>query len=87
MNRVLFLMYEAYRDNNRWFHFPPIQLCGMCGNYNHNASDDNLMPNKKPAKDVIELGNSWKSDGDSDPGSVAFNHCRRLPITSHSLED
>ncbi|XP_073330761.1 zonadhesin, like [Pagrus major] len=44
------------------------KLCGMCGNYNHNSSDDNLMPNKKPAKDVIVLGNSWKSDGDSDPG-------------------
>ncbi|XP_037615491.1 zonadhesin, like [Sebastes umbrosus] len=44
------------------------KLCGMCGNYNHNSSDDDLMPNKKPAKDVIELGNSWKSDGDSDPG-------------------
>lgn len=48
-------------------------MCGMCGNYNHNSSDDNLMPNKKPAKDVIELGNSWKSDGDSDPGSVHYN--------------
>ncbi|XP_047450650.1 IgGFc-binding protein-like isoform X2 [Mugil cephalus] len=44
------------------------KLCGMCGNYNNNSSDDNLMPNKKPAKDEIELGNSWKSDGDSDPG-------------------
>ncbi|KAM9718275.1 zonadhesin, like isoform 2-T2 [Menidia menidia] len=44
------------------------KLCGMCGNYNHNSSDDNLMPNKRPAKDVIELGNSWKSEGDSDPG-------------------
>ncbi|XP_055358421.1 zonadhesin, like [Betta splendens] len=44
------------------------KLCGMCGNYNHNTSDDNLMPNKKPAEDVIELGNSWKSEGDSDPG-------------------
>ncbi|KAM4564936.1 zonadhesin, like [Fundulus diaphanus] len=44
------------------------KVCGMCGNYNHNSSDDNLMPNKKPAKDVVELGNSWKSEGDSDPG-------------------
>ncbi|KAM8881606.1 zonadhesin, like [Synchiropus picturatus] len=43
-------------------------LCGMCGNYNQNSSDDNLMPNKKPTDDVIELGNSWKSEGDSDPG-------------------
>ncbi|TNM93378.1 hypothetical protein fugu_001554 [Takifugu bimaculatus] len=44
------------------------KLCGMCGNYNHNSSDDNLKPNKQPAKDAIELGNSWKSEGDSDPG-------------------
>uniref|UniRef100_UPI000D306A88 zonadhesin-like n=1 Tax=Maylandia zebra TaxID=106582 RepID=UPI000D306A88 len=44
------------------------KVCGMCGNYNQNPSDDNLMPNKKPAKDDIELGNSWKSNGDSDPG-------------------
>lgn len=45
----------------------------MCGNYNQNSSDDNLMPNKKPAKDAIELGNSWKSEGDSDPGSVGYS--------------
>ncbi|XP_024117279.1 zonadhesin-like, partial [Oryzias melastigma] len=44
------------------------KLCGMCGNYNHDSSDDNLKPDKQPAKDVIELGNSWKSEGDSDPG-------------------
>nr|XP_046237582.1 zonadhesin, like [Scatophagus argus] len=44
------------------------KLCGMCGNYNHDSSDDNLKPDMTPAKDVIELGNSWKSDGDSDPG-------------------
>lgn len=31
------------------------------------------MPNKQPAKDVIELGNSWKADGDSDSGSVCHN--------------
>lgn len=31
------------------------------------------MPDKQPAKDVIELGNSWKADGDSDPGSVCHN--------------
>lgn len=46
----------------------------MCGNYNHNSSDDNLMSNKKPTNDVIELGNSWKSDGDSDAGSVGYSH-------------
>ncbi|XP_041925418.1 zonadhesin, like [Alosa sapidissima] len=44
------------------------KVCGMCGNYNGKPSDDNLMPDGRPAKDVIELGNSWKSEGDSDPG-------------------
>ncbi|XP_008303994.1 zonadhesin, like, partial [Stegastes partitus] len=44
------------------------KVCGMCGNYNHDLSDDDLKPDGKPAKDVIELGNSWKSEGDSDPG-------------------
>ncbi|XP_051569103.1 IgGFc-binding protein-like [Myxocyprinus asiaticus] len=44
------------------------KVCGMCGNYNSDSSDDNLMPNGKPAKDVIELGDSWKAEGDSDPG-------------------
>ncbi|XP_078792823.1 zonadhesin, like isoform X2 [Oryzias latipes] len=49
------------------------KLCGMCGNYNHDSTDDNLKPDKQPAKDVIELGNSWKSEGDSDPGCQPDN--------------
>ncbi|XP_028851976.1 zonadhesin, like [Denticeps clupeoides] len=44
------------------------KVCGMCGNYNQNPADDNLMPDGRPAKDAIELGNSWKAEGDSDPG-------------------
>ncbi|XP_036843242.1 IgGFc-binding protein isoform X8 [Oncorhynchus mykiss] len=44
------------------------KVCGMCGNFNMNTSDDNLKPDGNPAKDVMELGNSWKSEGDSDPG-------------------
>lgn len=57
----------------------------MCGNYNHNSSDDNLKPDKQPAKDVIELGNSWKSVGDSDEGSVQlytniYNRSTQLKI-------
>ncbi|MFT7810023.1 zonadhesin-like [Arapaima gigas] len=44
------------------------KVCGMCGNYNDNPSDDNLMPSGKPATNVTELGNSWKAEGDSDPG-------------------
>lgn len=73
-NKVQWALLEIYKNIGEWkallnmtfFFF--YQVCGMCGNYNSNSSDDNLMPNKKPAKDVIELGNSWKSDGDSDPG-------------------
>lgn len=42
----------------------------MCGNYNGDSSDDNLMPDGKPAENAIELGNSWKAEGDSDPGWV-----------------
>ncbi len=45
----------------------------MCGNYNGDSSDDNLMPDGKPANNDTELGNSWKAEGDSDPGSVL--HC------------
>ncbi|XDV18482.1 hypothetical protein PO909_024166, partial [Leuciscus waleckii] len=44
------------------------KVCGMCGNYNGDSSDDYLMPDGKPAENAIELGNSWKAEGDSDPG-------------------
>ncbi|KAK2913695.1 hypothetical protein Q8A67_002094 [Cirrhinus molitorella] len=44
------------------------KVCGMCGNYNGDSSDDNLKPDGEPAKDAIELGDSWKAEGDSDPG-------------------
>lgn len=40
----------------------------MCGNYNGDSSDDNLKPNGKPANNSIEFGDSWKAEGDSDPG-------------------
>lgn len=43
----------------------------MCGNYNNNAKDDNLKPDNTQAKNSTELGNSWKSEGDDDPGSVS----------------
>ncbi|XP_069042968.1 zonadhesin, like [Lepisosteus oculatus] len=44
------------------------KVCGMCGNFNNNGSDDSLMPDGLPAKDVVQLGNSWKAEGDSDEG-------------------
>lgn len=54
----------------------------MCGNYNGDSSDDNLMPDGKPAKDAIELGDSWKAEGDSDPGWVL--HCL-VPLHSSEI--
>lgn len=51
----------------------------MCGNYNAISIDDNLKPDKQPAKDAIELGNSWISDGDSDPGSVQHSFLISTP--------
>ncbi|CAM5137583.1 unnamed protein product [Eretmochelys imbricata] len=35
------------------------QLCGLCGNYNGDAKDDNLKPNGSIAGDSTELGESW----------------------------
>ncbi|XP_069463306.1 IgGFc-binding protein-like [Ambystoma mexicanum] len=44
------------------------KVCGMCGNYNANSSDELMMPSGQQATNVTQFGNSWKADGDSDPG-------------------
>ncbi|XP_059547948.1 zonadhesin [Myotis daubentonii] len=44
------------------------RLCGLCGNYNGNSSDDNLKPDGKPADNSIELGAAWKSNEYSESG-------------------
>ncbi|MBZ3884699.1 Zonadhesin [Sciurus carolinensis] len=38
------------------------QLCGFCGNYDGDSSNDNLKPDGRPARDDEELGNSWQTD-------------------------
>uniref|UniRef100_UPI00398EA458 zonadhesin-like n=1 Tax=Pristiophorus japonicus TaxID=55135 RepID=UPI00398EA458 len=43
------------------------KVCGMCGNFNNNGSDELLMPNGLPAKNAPQLGNSWQVEGDNDP--------------------
>ncbi|XP_053116834.1 zonadhesin [Hemicordylus capensis] len=45
------------------------QLCGLCGNYNGQVSDDNLMPNGTSAgTDADRLGESWQVPDAGDAG-------------------
>ncbi|KAM8777540.1 LOW QUALITY PROTEIN: zonadhesin [Rhynchonycteris naso] len=37
------------------------KLCGFCGNYDGDSSNDNQTPEGKPARDEEELGNSWQT--------------------------
>ncbi|XP_076136860.1 IgGFc-binding protein-like isoform X2 [Alosa pseudoharengus] len=40
-------------------------LGGLCGNFNGHGNDDMLTPNKTPAKNPTEFGESWKVKNDS----------------------
>ncbi|CAN0375894.1 unnamed protein product [Lampetra planeri] len=42
------------------------KVCGLCGNYNLNHTDDLLMPNGWLASDNSELGNSWNVEDADD---------------------
>uniref|UniRef100_A0A8C5QJV0 Uncharacterized protein n=1 Tax=Leptobrachium leishanense TaxID=445787 RepID=A0A8C5QJV0_9ANUR len=42
------------------------KVCGICGNFNNDMTDELLMPNGVLAADVVMFGNSWKSEADSD---------------------
>ncbi|XP_023570329.1 zonadhesin [Octodon degus] len=42
------------------------KLCGFCGNYDGDSSNDNLKPNGNPARDDEDLGNSWQVAADED---------------------
>nr|XP_035136782.2 zonadhesin isoform X3 [Callithrix jacchus] len=44
------------------------QLCGLCGNYNNNSLDDNLLPDRKLAGDSMQLGLAWMLPESSEPG-------------------
>ncbi|ELW56473.1 Zonadhesin [Tupaia chinensis] len=43
------------------------QLCGLCGNYNNNSLDDNLLPDRNPAGSSLQLGAAWKSSDTVEP--------------------
>ncbi|KAH0631346.1 hypothetical protein JD844_005637 [Phrynosoma platyrhinos] len=44
------------------------QLCGMCGNFNGDATDDKVLPNGERALDDANFGNAWISN--TSPASI-----------------
>ncbi|KAF6128234.1 zonadhesin [Phyllostomus discolor] len=40
------------------------KVCGLCGNYDGESSNDNLMPDGRPARDEDELAVSWQTKED-----------------------
>ncbi|XP_069920547.1 zonadhesin isoform X2 [Oryctolagus cuniculus] len=44
------------------------QLCGLCGNYNNNSLDDNLLRDRKTASNSMQLGAAWKLEEGSETG-------------------
>lgn len=38
------------------------QLCGMCGNFNGDASDDKALPSGDKALNDAQFGNAWISN-------------------------
>ncbi|XP_047199382.1 alpha-tectorin [Hippoglossus stenolepis] len=39
------------------------KVCGLCGNFNGDASDDYITSRGKPAVSALELAQSWKTNG------------------------
>ncbi|XP_011369989.1 zonadhesin [Pteropus vampyrus] len=54
------------------------KLCGLCGNYDGDSSNDNQKPDGRPAGDAEELGNSWQTVEDKD------EECRKNPVNPPS---
>ncbi|KAM8950799.1 zonadhesin isoform 2-T2 [Lycaon pictus] len=60
------------------------QLCGLCGNYNNNSLDDNLLPNKRPVSGSAYLGAAWKLPEYSEPGCFVRG---AKPFRCHSASE
>ncbi|XP_048080450.1 zonadhesin [Ursus arctos] len=54
------------------------KLCGFCGNYDGDGSNDNRKPDGSPAQDVEDLGNSWQTAEDED------KECQKNPANPPS---
>ena len=54
------------------------KLCGLCGHYNNNASDDFMIPNGQLVSTAEELSNSWVFNNDTStcgPLSLSLPWC------------
>ncbi|KAF0882930.1 ZAN protein, partial [Crocuta crocuta] len=56
------------------------KLCGFCGNYDGDGSNDNQKPDGSPAQDEEELGNSWQTVEDED------KECQKNPAIPPSCK-
>ncbi|XP_045318246.1 zonadhesin [Leopardus geoffroyi] len=56
------------------------KLCGFCGNYDGDGSNDNQKPDGSPALDDEELGNSWQTAEDED------KECQKNPTVPPSCK-
>nr|KAF6442856.1 zonadhesin [Rousettus aegyptiacus] len=54
------------------------KLCGLCGNYDGDSSNDNQKPDGRPAGDEEELGHSWQTVEDKD------KECQKNPVNPPS---
>ncbi|XP_063159000.1 zonadhesin-like [Candoia aspera] len=59
------------------------KVCGMCGNFNNQSTDDYLMPNGHLAANDTQFGNSWKAPGDADAGCQPDDRLDLHPNCSH----
>nr|XP_020137270.1 zonadhesin isoform X3 [Microcebus murinus] len=56
------------------------KLCGLCGNYDGDMSNDHLKPDGQPARDEEELGESWQMAEDED------RECQKSQASSPSCD-
>ncbi|XP_069598457.1 IgGFc-binding protein-like [Ranitomeya imitator] len=56
-------------------------VCGLCGNYNGNPSDDQMTPTGTQAPNLVDFGKSWKvEDGDMFCWHNCNGDCKTCPL-------
>ncbi|XP_040183643.1 mucin-2-like [Rana temporaria] len=55
------------------------KLCGLCGNFDDNSQNDFMAKNMLPVVNVLEFGNSWKSDSACPDATAMINPCLKNP--------